>query len=95
MQDKLSLVKDSKDREIRGLNKKLSNVSTKLDQQLRKTVELEKDIRDNTEPTSNRVNSKYLAGINSNVVQSKTKANNLINQQHAKSVVQASYPNAY
>jgi len=79
MQDKLSLIKDSKDREIRGLNKKLTNVSTKLEDQMRKTVELERDIRDNTQPNSNRVNSKYLAGINSNVVQ-KTKAKNLINQ---------------
>ena len=66
------MIKDSKDREIKTLNKKLSNATEKLETQLKKTLELEKDIRDNYEPqgrngivlestnVSNRMNSKYL-----------------------------------
>ena len=75
------MIKDSKDREIKTLNKKLSNATEKLETQLKKTLELEKDIRDNYEPqgrngivlestnVSNRMNSKYLTGINSSVKQ--------------------------
>ena len=40
-QDKLSLVKDNKDREIKDLNRKMTDITGKLKIQMNKTTEVE------------------------------------------------------
>jgi len=43
-QDKLSLVKDNKDREIKDLNRKITDISGKLKMQMTKTSEVERKL---------------------------------------------------
>jgi len=43
-QDKLSLVKDNKDREIKDLNRKITDISGKLKMQMTKTTEVERKL---------------------------------------------------
>lgn len=80
-QDKLSLVKDAKERETRDLNRKLNDLTNKLNLQLTRTTEVEQQLnleRDNFQHKLQSMNSsvEYKSTDHSGILSSKSKQKN-------------------
>ena len=78
-QDKLSLIKDSKDREIKDLNRKLENVTSKLSNQVQKTQEAERKLTAERENFNQKVRS-----INNSALEHKSTEQSVIHSSKSK-----------